>query len=69
MRYEIINIETASKLASIDKTIKYINEILKEAYSTYNLKGEYVDQLLTIEKMLMGEGNEQERNFRIIQPN
>lgn len=69
MRYEIINIETASKLARIDKTLEYINNLLKQAYTKYRLSPELVEELLTIEKILMGDKNEQKGNIRIIQSN
>lgn len=50
---QIMNIETASKLAYREQALAYINETLKEAYTTYNLTEESVAILLDIEEILL----------------
>ena len=54
MRGEILSIETAEKLAKIEKVLKYINDTLKQAYTTYNLSIEEVMILQEIERILGG---------------
>lgn len=54
MKGEILSIETAEKLARLDKTLKYIDELLRKAYTTYNLTTETLMYLQEIETILKG---------------
>jgi len=54
MRGEILSIETAAKLNRIDVVLKYIDDNLRKAYTTYNLSGETVVILQNIEALLKG---------------
>ena len=50
MKGEILDIETAKKLARLDKVIKYIDETIKKE----KLFAETIKELKTINKMLKG---------------
>jgi len=54
MKGEILSLETAEKLARIDTTLKYIDEKLRKAYTTYDLSGDVVIHLMCIEALLKG---------------
>lgn len=55
MKGEILTIETAEKLARLEKTTKYLNDVLKNAYNKYNLNSIVFMELLKIECMLTGK--------------
>ena len=57
MKGELLSIETANKLAKLDQVTKYINDTLKQAYTTYGLSSDAVVQLLTIQNIIIGENN------------
>ena len=61
MNAEILTMETASKLANIERVLNYIDKTLKSAYMTslqngvkYRLSYDTVMELQTIESMLKG---------------
>jgi len=55
MNGEILTLETAQKLARIDITLKYIDDRLRKAYTTYNLTGDAVVMLQCVEALLKGD--------------
>ena len=52
---EIITLETAEKLANLNKALKYIDKQLRGAYTINKLSWESVVQLQSIENILKGK--------------
>ena len=55
MKGEILTLEKKKKLARVDITLKYIDDRLRKAYTTYNLTGETVVMLQCVEALLKGK--------------
>ena len=54
---EILTLETAEKLARVDQAIEYIQETLKQAFTTYKLSSDAVVQLEIIQNIILGDNN------------